>query len=251
MESKCVVVIPSRYGSARLPGKPLVEIHGQPMIRWVYEQALKSGVTEVIIATDDERIVKVCKKFGARVELTSNKHQSGTDRIAELATRLDWPDDKIIINVQGDEPFLPPRLISQVEALIRHDADAAMATLVTPISSIVEWEDPNIVKVVTDCNDRALYFSRAPIPWPREGYESGGLRHIGIYAYRTWALKKLASSPPCPPEERERLEQLRALWLGLSISVATACDVPPKGIDTQEDLDAIRQKPLKKMVLAT
>jgi 3-deoxy-manno-octulosonate cytidylyltransferase (CMP-KDO synthetase) len=214
------------------------------MIRWVYEQALKSGVTEVIIATDDERIVKVCQKFGARVELTSNKHQSGTDRIAELATRLDWPDDKIIINVQGDEPFLPPRLISQVEALIRHDADAAMATLVTPISSIVEWEDPNIVKVVTDCNDRALYFSRAPIPWPREGYESGGLRHIGIYAYRTWALKKLASSPPCPPEERERLEQLRALWLGFSIHVATACDVPPKGIDTMEDLDAIRQKPL-------
>ncbi|MDG2316204.1 MAG: 3-deoxy-manno-octulosonate cytidylyltransferase [Gammaproteobacteria bacterium] len=245
MENKCVVVIPSRFGSVRLPGKPLADIHGKPMVQRVYERALKSGVAEVVIATDDERILQVCKKFGAHVELTDKAHQSGTDRISELATRLNWPDDKIIINVQGDEPFLPPGLISQVKTLLENDVKAAMATLVTPINTMDEWEDPNTVKVVTDCNDQALYFSRAPIPWPRDNNEVNGLRHIGIYGYRAWALKKLALSPPCPLEKRERLEQLRALWLGLPIRVATACIVPPKGVDTTEDLEAIRQKSLK------
>ena len=245
MENKCVVVIPSRFGSVRLPGKPLADIHGQPMVQRVYERALKSGVAEVIIATDDERIFQVCKKFGAHVELTDKAHQSGTDRISELAARLNWPDNKIIINVQGDEPFLPPGLISQVQTLLENDLKAAMATLVTPINTMDEWEDSNTVKVVTDCNDQALYFSRAPIPWPRDNNEVNGLRHIGIYGYRAWALKKLALSPSCPLEKIERLEQLRALWLGLPIRVATACIVPPKGVDTIEDLEAISQKSLK------
>lgn len=247
MSSDFAVVIPARYSSVRLPGKPLADLHGRPMIQWVHERALASGAGEVIVATDDERIVDACSRFGARAELTRVEHESGTDRIAEIATRFGWADERIVVNVQGDEPQLPPRLVSQVAGLLETDIDAEMATLVTPILSSEEWEDPNIVKVVTDRNGHALYFSRAPIPWPRDDRPPAGLRHIGIYAYRVRALEALARTPPCALEVTERLEQLRALWLGFSIRVDTACEPPPRGIDTQQDLDGLRrelQKPV-------
>lgn len=212
------------------------------MIQWVYERALASLAAEVIVATDDERIINACAQFGARAELTRPDHQSGTDRIAELAERFAWPDDRIVVNVQGDEPLLPPALVTQVAGLLEADADAAMATLVTPITSSADWVNPNIVKVVTSRDGRALYFSRASIPWPRDGGAPDGLRHIGIYAYRVRVLKALSMTPPCPPEVEEHLEQLRALWLGFSIKVATACEEPPRGVDTEEDLQSARQQ---------
>ena len=242
MSSSFAVVIPARYSSVRLPGKPLVDIHGRPMIQWVHERVLRSGGGEVIVATDDERIVEACKGFGARAELTRVEHESGTDRIAEVAARFEWADDRIVVNVQGDEPLLPPELVAQVAGLLETHAEAEMATLVTPISSTEEREDPNIVKVVTDRDGRALYFSRAPIPWPRDGGTASSLRHIGIYAYRVRALKVLAETPPCPIEVTERLEQLRALWLGFSIRVAMACEPPPRGVDTQQDLEDLRRE---------
>ncbi len=242
MSADFFVVIPARYASTRLPGKALVEIGGRPMISWVYERAVASRAAEVIVATDDERIAQACTRFGARAELTSPDHHSGTDRIAELAARLEWPDDQIVVNVQGDEPLLPPRLVSQVAELLAEDPDASMATLVTPLTGEQDWEDPNVAKVVTDRHERALYFSRAPIPFPREGGARSGLRHIGLYAYRVGALKELAATPPCELELQEHLEQLRALWLGFVIRVAEACEVPPRGVDTEEDLQAVRRQ---------
>ncbi len=251
MSSDFTVVIPARYDSNRLPGKVLADIGGRPMIQWVYEQAQASCAAEVIVATDDERIIQACSQFGARAELTQESHQSGTDRIAELAEKFGWSDDHIVVNVQGDEPLIPSALVTQVGDLLEADADAALATLVTPITSNDEWEDLNIVKVVLDCNSRALYFSRAPIPWSPElvsgcwskgGHMSIGLRHIGIYAYHVWALNALAAEPPCPAEIEERLEQLRALWLGFSIRVAVACEDSPRGVDTMQDLQSVRQQ---------
>jgi 3-deoxy-manno-octulosonate cytidylyltransferase (CMP-KDO synthetase) len=237
-----IAVIPARYDSSRLPGKPLADIGGRPMIEWVYELSCKSGADSVIIATDDERIATAGRAAGATVELTAAHHESGTDRIAEVAARLGWPDDQIVVNVQGDEPLLPPALISQVAALLSGDSEAAVATLVTPIRSEEEWRDPNLARVVVDKNNRALYFSRAPIPSPRDGGTPKALRHIGIYAYRVGALQQLAVTPPCELECVERLEQLRALWLGMKIAVAEAVESPPRGVDTAEDLDAVRSK---------
>ena len=248
MSGNYVVVIPARFASVRLPGKPLVDIHGKPMIQWVYERVMESDAADVIVATDDERIAEAARAFGASTELTATSHQSGTDRIAEVAERRGWSDEDIVVNVQGDEPLLPPALIDQVAALAERDTEAAMATLVTPLISDVERTDPNVVKVVTDQSGNALYFSRAPIPWPRDGNELAGVRHIGMYAYRTWALKRLSETPPCALEQRERLEQLRALWLGLRIRVAEACEVPQPGIDTEEDLDAIRAEVARSQV---
>ncbi len=237
-----IAVIPARFGSSRLPGKPLADIGGRPMIAWVYEQALQSGARDVLVATDDERIVAACQDFNAPVELTAAHHESGTDRIAEVAERLGWPDDQIVVNVQGDEPLLPPGLISQVAELLSQDPDAAIATLATPVRSRDEWQDPNLARVIVDRNGRALYFSRAPIPWPRDGGTPPALRHIGLYAYRVGALKQIAATPPCELERLERLEQLRALWLGLKIIVAEACEVPPRGVDTEADLRAVREQ---------
>lgn len=242
MFEEFIVVIPARFGSSRLPGKPLADIGGRPMIAWVYEQALQSGARDVLIATDDERIMAACREFNAPVELTAAHHESGTDRIAEVAERLGWAEDQIIVNVQGDEPLLPPDLISQVAGLLSQDPDAAIATLATPIRSHAEWQDPNLARVIVDQNSRALYFSRAPIPWPREGGTPPALRHIGLYAYRVGALKQIASTPACELERLERLEQLRALWLGMKIIVAEACEVPPRGVDTEADLDAVREQ---------
>jgi 3-deoxy-manno-octulosonate cytidylyltransferase (CMP-KDO synthetase) len=237
-----IAVIPARFDSSRLPGKPLADIGGRPMIAWVYEQALQSGARDVLVATDDERIVAACQDFNAPVELTAAHHESGTDRIAEVAERLGWPDDQIVVNVQGDEPLLPPGLISQVAELLSQDPDAAIATLATPVRSRDEWQDPNLARVIVDRNGRALYFSRAPIPWPRDGGTPPALRHIGLYAYRVGALKQIAATPPCELERLERLEQLRALWLGLKIIVAEACEVPPRGVDTEADLRAVREQ---------
>jgi 3-deoxy-manno-octulosonate cytidylyltransferase (CMP-KDO synthetase) len=236
------VVIPARYASSRLPGKPLLDIGGRPMIAWVHERARRSGAADVIVATDDERIVEACRSFGARAEMTAPEHASGTDRIAELARRFGWNDERIVVNVQGDEPLLPPALVSQVAALLGAHAEAAIATLMTPVESDEEFHDPNIVKVVTDRTGHALYFSRAPIPWPRDGVAAAApRRHVGLYAYRVGELKAISAEPPCEIETAERLEQLRALWLGYRIAIADAVERPPRGVDTEPDLAAVRK----------
>ncbi len=237
------VVIPARYDATRLPGKPLADVCGRPMIQWVYEAAAAGGAAEVIVATDDARIVEACSRFGARAEMTDSAHASGTDRIAEIAGRLDWPDERVIVNVQGDEPLLPPVLVSQVAGLLGDDPEAGMATLATPIADHAEWDDPNVVKVVTNRRSRALYFSRSRIPWPRDGTgpAANAMRHVGLYGYRVWALKAFTEAGPCGLEVQERLEQLRALWLGISIHVAQAREVPPRGVDTEEDLHTVRR----------
>lgn len=237
------VVIPARHGAARLPGKPLADLCGRPMIQWVYEAAAACGAAEVIVATDDTRIAEACGRFGARAEMTDSSHASGTDRIAEVAGRLDWPDERVVVNVQGDEPLLPPVLVSQVAGLLDGDPGAGMATLATPIVDFAEWDDPNVVKVVADRRSRALYFSRARIPWPRggEGPVANAMRHVGLYSYRVGALKAFTGAEPCGLELQERLEQLRALWLGIPIVVARACEIPPRGVDTEEDLHTVRR----------
>ena len=241
MTESFIVVIPARYASTRLPGKPLADIAGRPMIEWVYRQARASGASEVIVATDDERIAAACRGFGAAVELTATEHPSGTDRIAELARRFAWPDSQIVVNVQGDEPLLPPAAIAQTARLLAAHPDAAVATLMTPLASNEELHDPNFAKVVTDRDGWALYFSRAPIPWPRDGGAVRARRHVGLYAYRAASLRQIAAAPACPLEEAERLEQLRALWLGLRIIVAESVAPPSPHVDTEQDLRKIRE----------
>ena len=241
MSEKFYAVIPARYASARLPGKALADIGGRPMIAWVYDRAMQSGADEVLIATDDERIASACADLGASVEMTSVEHVSGTDRIAEVAERRGWSGEDIVVNVQGDEPFLSSRLVSQVASVLRANLDAEIATLMTPALTEKDRNDPNSARVVVDRSNRALYFSRARIPSPRDGGESATWRHIGLYAYRVAALRELAATPPCELELVEKLEQLRALWLGMRIAVAEALEEPPAGVDTQEDLDRVRE----------
>jgi 3-deoxy-manno-octulosonate cytidylyltransferase (CMP-KDO synthetase) len=240
MSESFIVVIPARYASTRLPGKPLADIAGRPMIEWVYRQACASGAGEVIVATDDERIAAACRGFGAAVELTATEHPSGTDRIAELARRFAWPDSQIVVNVQGDEPLLPPAAIAQTARLLAEHPDAAVATLMTPLASNEEFHDPNFAKVVTDRDGWALYFSRAPIPWHRDGGAVRAQRHIGLYAYRAASLRQITAAPACPLEEAERLEQLRVLWLGLRIIVAESVAPASPHVDTEQDLRKIR-----------
>ncbi len=239
------VVIPARYASTRLPGKPLRLIAGRPMIEHVWARARASGAAEVIIATDDERIAGACALFGAEVALTAADHASGTDRLAEVARQRGFADGDVIVNVQGDEPLLAPANVAEVAALLAAMPEAAIATLATPIESLAEYLDPNVVKVVRDRAGRALYFSRAPVPWQRDaalaGNEdparyAGALRHIGLYAYRAGALKQLAALAPTPLELAERLEQLRALEHGLGIAVGIAAARPGPGVDTEADL---------------
>ena len=239
------VVIPARHASTRLPGKPLRRIAGEPMILHVHRLAQRSGAAEVIIATDDARIRDACLAAGASVEMTAADHASGTDRIAEVAARRGWPGQDIVINVQGDEPLLPSALVGQVAALLAATPNAAIATLAAPITRESEYLDPNVVKVVARPDGMALYFSRAPVPWDRDG-SAGGLasrerhrgsrRHLGLYAYRVAALHALAAAPPAALEQRERLEQLRALAIGLPIVVADAVEPAGPGVDTPEDL---------------
>jgi 3-deoxy-manno-octulosonate cytidylyltransferase (CMP-KDO synthetase) len=239
------VVIPARHASTRLPGKPLALIGGEPMIRHVHRIATRAGASEVIVATDDDRIRAACAAFGAAVEMTDAGHASGTDRIAEVAARRRWAGEDIVVNVQGDEPMLPPALIAQAAALLAATPGAAIATLATPIAGEAEYADPNVVKVVARADGLALYFSRAPIPWDRDATAAnppahdrhrGARRHLGIYAYRVAALAALAAAPPAALELRERLEQLRALSMGLAIAVADAAEPPGPGVDTALDL---------------
>jgi 3-deoxy-manno-octulosonate cytidylyltransferase (CMP-KDO synthetase) len=240
MSDGFIVVIPARYASTRLPGKPLKDIAGKPMIQWVYDQATQSGAAEVIVATDDERIAAACRKFGAPVELTSAEHVSGTDRIAELAHRFKWEDEQIVVNVQGDEPLISPLCIAQTARLLGWHPAATIATLTSPLTDEAEFRDPNFVKVVTDKDGWALYFSRAPIPWPRDGGMPMVRRHIGLYAYRAGGLRAINAAAPCALEETEKLEQLRALWLGFRIVVADAVEPPSPAVDTEQDLAKIR-----------
>lgn len=242
------VAIPARHGSTRLPGKMLVPIRGKPMLQWVYERARSSGARDVLIATDDEAILSAAAAFGATARMTMATHASGTDRLAELAAIEHWPDPDIVVNVQGDEPLIPPAIIRQVAGLLESDAEAAIATLATPVESLAEFLDPNAVKVVADSNGRALYFSRAPIPWNRDGAPAGlpsqrvfvgARRHVGIYAYRVGALRRLASLPPTMLERMEKLEQLRALENGLAIRVADAEERPGPDVNTAEDLERV------------
>ena len=241
MTAGFIAVIPARYASTRLPGKPLKDIAGKPMIEWVYRQTVRSGASRVIVATDDERIAAACRAFGAPVEMTSAEHPSGTDRIAELARRFDWDDRQIVVNVQGDEPLISPVCIAQTARLLGRHSDAAIATLMTPLESETEFRDPTFAKVVTDKDGFALYFSRAPIPWPRDGGMPAVMRHIGLYAYRAGSLKAISAAPPCALEQVEKLEQLRALWLGLDIIVEKAAEPPAPAVDTEEDLVKIRR----------
>jgi len=244
------VVIPARFGATRLPGKPLLDIGGKPLVQRVWEQAQASRAKRVLIATDDERILEAGRTFGAEVCMTSPRHPSGTDRLQEVAAQLDLSADQVVVNVQGDEPMIPPQVIDQVAANLTTRTAAGMATLCEEIGTYEDLCNPDVVKVVRDANDVALYFSRAVIPWPR-GYIPGGsgplpesgqwLRHIGIYAYRAGFLTQFVGWAPAPQEVLESLEQLRALHHGVPIHVDIACATVPPGIDTEADLAAARK----------
>ena len=242
------VVIPARYGSTRLPGKALLNIGGKPMIQWVYERARASRAREVLIATDDLLIVSAAHSFGGETVLTAHTHESGTDRIAEVARIRGWAESDIVVNVQGDEPVIPPALIDQVASLLESHPSAQIATLATPVTSLEEFLDPNAVKVVTDIAGRALYFSRAPIPWERDGApaglgsqtsHAGARRHVGIYGYRVSGLLRMASLKRTPLEQHEKLEQLRALENGLEIRVADSVEPPGPDVNTAADLERV------------
>jgi 3-deoxy-manno-octulosonate cytidylyltransferase (CMP-KDO synthetase) len=238
------VVIPARFGSTRLPGKVLLPLAGKPMLRWVYERACASAASEVIIATDDSRIVEAAGGFAGQIAMTASNHPSGTDRIAQVARERRWNDADIVVNVQADEPLIPSAIIAQVARVLENDPRAALATLATPITSAEEYLDTNAVKVVLDAQGRALYFSRAPVPWDRDGGSAtpprfnftGALRHVGIYGYRVAALHAITALPPGSLERRESLEQLRALENGLTWHVALASEPPGPDVNTAEDL---------------
>jgi 3-deoxy-manno-octulosonate cytidylyltransferase (CMP-KDO synthetase) len=235
-----------------LPGKPLLDIAGRPMIQWVIAAAIVSGADEVLVATDDERIAAAAldpRSGESLAVMTGAEHLSGTDRIAEVAALRGWDDRQIVVNVQGDEPQLPPALVRQVASLLDQRPDADIATLCTPITSVDEFLDPNIVKVVTARDGVALYFSRAPIPWHRDGAPQGLLsqssilgaqRHLGIYAYRVAALRRVTQMQPSDLELTEKLEQLRALQAGMRLMVGVAEQTPPVGVDTESDLLRVR-----------
>ncbi len=238
------IAIPARFASTRLPGKPLLPLAGRPMIEHVYRRAVEADLGEVVIATDDERIAEAASGFGATVVMTPADLPSGTDRLAWMATSLDWPDDDIVVNLQGDEPLMPPALLSQVAGLLGDNRDADIATLCVAIDDAEGLWDPAVVKVTCDVQGRALYFSRAPIPYHRDGFVQGRgepvggahWRHLGLYAYRVAVLRRFPSLSPSHQEQLESLEQLRALWHGMTIQVAVASSVPPAGVDTPADL---------------
>lgn len=236
-----IVVIPARYDSTRFPGKPLAEIAGRPMVLHVFDQAMSSGAQQVLIATDDERIADVAQAHGATALMTQSSHASGTDRIAEVSQQLEWPANQIVVNVQGDEPLIPPGLIAQVAGLLAEHQSADVATLTTRFLPDEDPADVGFAKVITDAEGFAIYFSRAVIPYARDDSRPEALkRHVGIYAYRVAALQKLTAAGVCELEALEKLEQLRCLWLGMRIIVADACAPPARGVDTPEDLAVIR-----------
>lgn len=244
MSEEFKIVIPARYESSRFPGKPLVDIHGKPMIQRVHEAAVDAGAGEVIIATDSTKIGMAAEEFGATVCMTRKDHRSGTDRLCEVVEKMEWTDDTIVVNVQGDEPLTPPAIINQVAANLSSNEQAGCATLYTGLSQ-EDAADPNIVKVVTDANGLALYFSRSVIPYIRDTEDETiseliYKRHIGLYAYNVDLLKKFRTMDACELEQAEKLEQLRLMWYGIRIHAAEAVSVPGRGIDTPEDLDRIR-----------
>ncbi|GGI85574.1 3-deoxy-manno-octulosonate cytidylyltransferase [Legionella impletisoli] len=236
------VIIPARHQSSRLPGKLMMELNGLTVIERVYRQALKAKPKSVTIATDHAEIFSLAKSFKASVEMTKTTHQSGTDRIAEVVARGAFQENDIIVNVQGDEPFIAPELITQVAHTLAK-SDTPMATLCWPIEQMTARDNPNVVKVVRDKHQNALYFSRSPIPANRDHPNDLSLhyRHIGLYAYRASFLLELVQQPVCPLEAAEALEQLRVLWLGYPIKVATACTKPLQDINTAEDLDLAKK----------
>jgi len=242
---RAIAIIPARFASTRFPGKPLADIHGRPMIQWVYERtSLARGIDEVIVATDDERIAKVVDAFGGNVAMTRPDHPTGTDRLAEVAGRV---EADLVVNVQGDEPLIDPRMIEMAVAPLRADSSIAMGTLKSRIGSLEEYLNPNVVKVVTDREGFALYFSRAPIPHPRDFSEQlaerfgdlAAYKHIGLYVYQKEFLLSYPSLPPTPLERLEQLEQLRALEYGHRLRVVET-DLVSVGVDTPADLDRVR-----------
>lgn len=267
------VVIPARLGSTRLPRKVLRPLAGKPLVQWVWEAARACGAEQVIVAADHDEVLQACRGFGADARLTDPRHQSGTDRIDEIAQAAGWSGDTLVVNLQGDEPLMPPALVRQAAELLAGDAGADIATLCHPLHTREDWLNPNFVKLVKDTRDYALYFSRAPIPWRREaaalppvtaplpaGGEGGtaraaaggprgddaahfpeglAFRHIGLYAYRVGALRRFSALPPADLETCEMLEQLRALSHGLRIKVGVSAVPPPHGVDTEDDLAAV------------
>lgn len=244
------VVIPARYASTRLPGKPLVDICGRPMIVRVVDAARRTAADGIHVATDDQRIVDALRSHGIEAVTTRADHPSGTDRIAEVAELLGWRDEDVVVNLQGDEPLLDPALVDAVAASLAEDPDAAIATAAHALRDAEEFFNPNVVKVVCDARGCALYFSRAPIPWDRDGFSGrrdvlpdgiGARRHIGLYAYRVAFLRSYGRLDPAPLERTESLEQLRALWHGYRIRVVEAAVAPAPGVDTPADLERVRQ----------
>ena len=245
------VVIPARYGSTRLPGKPLADIAGKPMVVRVVEAAQRAAPDGIWVATDDQRVFDAVVGHGHRAVMTRADHASGTDRIAEVAQQLGWGDDDIVVNVQGDEPLIDAALIGACAAALAADATAAIATAAHAITAAAEFFNPNVVKVAVDGRGRALYFSRAPIPWHRDGCAAAPaslpagfapLRHVGLYAYRVSFLKCYGGLAPAPCEQWEALEQLRALWHGFAIRVIACDKAPAPGVDTTEDLERMRRE---------
>lgn len=238
------VVIPSRYDSTRLPGKALADLAGKPLVQHVYERACESSACEVVIATDDDRIAAACDAFDADVVMTRPDHVSGTDRVAEVAQQREWGDQDIVVNVQGDVPLLPGTSIDQVADLLASHPDAGLGTLCLKISDSADYTNPNVVKLVFDQSGKALYFSRAAIPSTLHHGDTNqklpeAWRHIGLYAYRVETLRQLTVAQPCLLEQTEKLEQLRALWLGIEIRVAEARESHGPDVDTPEDLEAV------------
>ncbi len=247
---KFTVVIPARYDSTRLPGKPLLDIAGKPMIQHVYERAQESGAENIIIATDDQRVAKAAARFSAEVCMTSSEHNSGTERLSEVVTRLGLSNDEIVVNLQGDDPLMPPVLIHQVAQNLADHRQASVATLAEKIHTAAELFNPHAVKVISDKSGYAIYFSRAPIPWDRDAFtitteelpeQSLHFRHIGLYAYRAEFINQYVSWPVCELEQMESLEQLRVLWHGHKIHVAEADESAVAGVDTEADLARTRQ----------
>ena len=243
------VVIPARMASSRLPNKPLADIAGLPMVVRVAQRALLSKASQVVVAADDERIVQACQAHGIQALLTRQDHVSGSDRLAEACQLLGLPDEAVVVNVQGDEPLIHPGLINDVADLLSQRPEASMSTAAHAIAQPEEFTNPNVVKVVLDARQMALYFSRAPIPWWRDGQAQGGfkslpspapLRHVGIYGYRAGFLRLFPQLPPAPIETMESLEQLRAMWHGHPIAVHITDEAPGPGVDTPEDLARVR-----------
>jgi 3-deoxy-manno-octulosonate cytidylyltransferase (CMP-KDO synthetase) len=239
-------LIPARLASSRLPNKPLADISGKPMVVRVAERALRSGARQVVVACDSAQVVQACEAHGVRAVMTRADHASGTDRLAEAARLLHLKPDEIVVNVQGDEPLVEPATIAACAAALAQKSDCAMATVAHPIGDAADYANPNVVKVVCNAADEAMYFSRAPIPWWRDAPSPiamptpAPLRHVGLYAYRVSFLLRFALLAPAPSEQTEALEQLRALWHGERIAVHTVDHAPAPGVDTPQDLEKVR-----------